>query len=81
MSVTIPDTVLQAARMSETEMRQEIAILLFEREKVTLAQAAKLSGMGRLEFQQLLASRGIPMHYDIEEFKQDLETLRGLNRL
>ena len=81
MSVTIPDTVLQAARMSEAEMWQEIAVLLFEREKVTLAQASRLAGTGRLEFQQLLASRSIPMHYDVEEFEQDLATLRAMGRL
>jgi predicted HTH domain antitoxin len=80
MSVTIPDTVLQAARMSEAEMSQEIAILLFEKEKVTLAQASRLAGMAQLQFQQLLASRGIPLHYDVEAFAEDLETLRRMGR-
>jgi predicted HTH domain antitoxin len=37
--------------------------------------------MNRLQFQHLLASRDIPVHYDVEDFKQDLETLRGLGRL
>jgi predicted HTH domain antitoxin len=80
MSVTIPDTVLQAARMSEAEMSQEIAVLLFEKEKVTLAQASRLAGMPQLQFQQLLASRGIPLHYDVEDFAEDLETLRRMGR-
>lgn len=78
MSVTIPDTVLQAARMSEAEMRQEVAVLLFEKEKVTLAQSSRLAGMGQLQFQQLLASRGIPVHYDVEDFAEDLQTLQRL---
>ena len=43
MSVTIPDGVLESARMSESELLQEIAVLLFKKEKLTLAQACTLS--------------------------------------
>lgn len=55
--------------------------MLFEREKLTLAQASRFAEMSRARFQFLLASRGLPMHYDVEEFEQDLETLRDLGRL
>ncbi len=81
MSFTIPDEVLQAARMSEEELRREIAVLLFQMEKLTLEQAAHLGGMSRLEFQHLLASRKIPVHYDLTEFEEDLKTLKELGRL
>jgi len=33
------------------------------------------------QFMQLLGSRGIPVHYDVEEYEQDLETLKRLGRL
>lgn len=75
MSVILPDEILQAARMTEDEMRQEIAVLLFQKEKLTLAQASRLSGMSQLQFQHLLASRKIPLHYDTAEFEQDLKAL------
>lgn len=78
MGLTIPDEILQAARMSESELRSEIAVFLFEKDKLTLAQASRLAAMDRLDFQHLLSSRGITMHYDLEDFEQDLETLRGL---
>jgi predicted HTH domain antitoxin len=83
VSVSIPDDVLQAAKMSMSaaELRQELAVLLFERERLTLAQAARLAGMDRLRFQHLLASRNIPLHYDVAEFEADLRTLRELGRL
>ena len=80
MSVTIPDEILQTARMSEEELRQELAVLLFQKERLTVGQASGLAGMDRLRFQHLLASRGIPMHYDVEDFEQDLATLRNLGR-
>jgi predicted HTH domain antitoxin len=79
MSVTITDEVLQAARMSEEELRQELATLLYQREKLTLAQASRLAGLNQFQLQHLAASRGIPVHYGIEDFEQDLKTLRALS--
>lgn len=81
MPLMIPDEILHASRLSERELKVEIAIMLFEKEKLTLGQASRLAAMNRLEFQHLLASRRIPVHYDIVDFEQDLETLGELGRL
>lgn len=81
MSVTIPDDILQTARITDAELRQEVALLLFEQERLTLGQAARLADLDLLRFQHLLASRGIALHYDVEEFEADLGTLRELGRL
>jgi len=78
MSIIIPDDILQATRMTEEELKQEISILLFQKEKLTLRQASRLAGMNRLQFQHLLASRQIPVHYDVAEFEEDLNTLKEL---
>ena len=67
--------------MSADEMKQELAVVLFQREKLTLGQASRLAGMNRVEFQRLVASRRIPPHYDVADFEADLNTLRELNRL
>ena len=67
MSVTIADEVLVAARMSEEELRQEIAVMLFARERVTLAQAARFAGQDLGRFLHLLASRDITVHYDVPD--------------
>jgi predicted HTH domain antitoxin len=80
MCVLIPDDVLQATRMTAEELKQEIAVLLFQREKLTPSQASRLAGMNRLQFQHLLASRGIPVHYDTAEFEEDLKTLKELDQ-
>ena len=79
--MTIPDEVLATARISEGELRQEVAILLFQRDRMTLAQAARLAEMDRFRFQHLLASRGCTVHYDVDEFEADLVTLRDMGRL
>jgi len=40
MSLVIRDEILQSARMSAVELSQEIAVLLFQKEKLTLGQAS-----------------------------------------
>jgi predicted HTH domain antitoxin len=81
MSVVIPDEILLTTRMSEAELMQEIAVMLFQKEKLTLAQASRLAGMNRLQFQHLLASRRIPVHYDVAEFESDIKTLQEMGYL
>jgi len=71
MLVTIPDEVLTVAHISEPEPKQEL---------LTLAQASRLAEMVQLSFQALLAERQIPIHYGIEEFPEDLRTLRQMGR-
>jgi len=81
MSVVIPDEILHATHMTADELVQELAVLLFQKEKLTLGQASQFAGMSQLQFQHLLASRQIPIHYDIAEFEADLKTLRETGRL
>ncbi|HEX3035875.1 MAG TPA: UPF0175 family protein [Thermodesulfobacteriota bacterium] len=77
----MPDEILQATCMSATELKQEIAVLLFQKEKLTLGQASRFAGISQLQFQHLLASRQIPVHYDVAELEEDLKTLQELERL
>jgi predicted HTH domain antitoxin len=76
MSIVIPDEVFDATHMTQAEFKQEVAVMLFQREKLTLGQASHLAGMSQLQFQLLLASRQIPIHYDVADFEADLRTLR-----
>lgn len=81
MSIVVFDEILTATRMTEAEMRQEIAVMLFQKEKLTLAQASRFAGMHRIAFQHLLASRQISVHYGVEDFEQDIKNLREMGRL
>jgi predicted HTH domain antitoxin len=78
MSVVISDEVLRASRLSASELKVEIAVMLFQKEKLSLGQASRLAAMDHLEFQHLLASRNISVHYDVADFEEDLKTLSEL---
>ncbi len=81
MPLYIPDEILAKVHMTELELKRELALTLFQQERLTLARASSLAGMNQREFQRLLADRRIPIQYGVEEFKQDLETLRQMVRL
>ena len=81
VSVEIPREILQATRMTEEELRHELALHLFEEEKLSFGKARELSGMSVWDFQQLLGSRGIPVHYDVASYEKDRETLKKMGRI
>ena len=55
--------------------------MLYQTEKLTLGSASRLAGMNQLNFQQLLASRNICIHYDVEDLQQDIQTLQALGKI
>ncbi len=86
MSVPVLDQetladVLHAARLTPQQLRIELAVHLFEQNKLSLGKARQLADMRLWQFVQLLGSRGISIHYDVDEYEQDLEALEQLRRL
>lgn len=77
----IPEEILHITKMTPDELRVELALHLFEMGKLSFGKASELAGMTVWEFQDLLGKRGIPIHYDLKEYEQDLQTLRRLKRL
>ncbi|HMR44112.1 MAG TPA: UPF0175 family protein [Saprospiraceae bacterium] len=78
MLIEIPDAAIRQANFSEDAVKLEIAIVLFREEIFTLGQASEFLGVPQLIFQKELAKRKIPVHYDVEDFHEDLKTLREL---
>ena len=81
MIIIIYDEILCPTRMTESEMKLEIAVMLFQKEKLTLGQASRFADMNRIAFQHLLASRQIPVHYDVKDLEKDIENLEKMGRL
>lgn len=80
ISIEIPREVLHVTRMTPEELRRELAIYLFQQGKLSFGKAKEMAGMTAWAFQQLLGSRSIPAHYAIEDYEQDLITLKELGR-
>lgn len=74
MTLYLPDQLLQ--QHSEAEIRLEIAVALFQREMMTLGQASAWAGLTRLDFQQVLRTREIPLHIGVEDVARDWANLK-----
>ncbi|MFP4471676.1 MAG: UPF0175 family protein [Bacteroidales bacterium] len=61
--------------LQEEELRLELALYLFQSNRISMGKASALSGLHQFDFQKILAGRKIPIHYDTEDFKDDIKTL------
>ena len=74
--LNLPDNLSQTDTFNQGDWLREIAVALFQKELITLGTASQIAGMHQMEFQQLTGSRGICIHYDVEEFQEDIQSLR-----
>ncbi|MEZ4828479.1 MAG: UPF0175 family protein [Bacteroidia bacterium] len=75
MSITIPQEYLEAAGMTELDLRLEIALIFYQRRSISLGKAAEMAGLERFDFQQKMAGRKIPVNYSLDELMKDVKTL------
>lgn len=81
ISIEIPKEIAHIARMTPQELRQELAIHLFQQDKLSFGKAREMAEMTAWAFQQLLGIRGIPVHYGVQDYDQDMATLHELGRI
>jgi predicted HTH domain antitoxin len=79
MPLVIPDDFLREAGLQEGEALREFACQLFNAGKLTLWRAAQLAQLDRVQFEEELRARRIPIYRPtIEDLKEDLEALDRL---
>jgi predicted HTH domain antitoxin len=81
MPLTITDEELQAAGVSAEEARLELASRLFQAGKLDLWPAAQLAGLTRVQMEEALHDRKIPIYVIDEEYwQQELTSLKWLSK-
>ena len=78
MNVTVPDTIAEASHLTPETALLDVAIGIYKRERWSMGRCAKIVGMTRMEFQEELGKREIPINYDESDFEQDMATARKL---
>ncbi|MEI6702294.1 MAG: UPF0175 family protein [Deltaproteobacteria bacterium] len=81
ISITIPDTVLDSARIPRSRLKEEllneISYTLYARGITSMGAARKLAKVDKWTFLEGLAERSIERHYDEAELKEDIEYAAG----
>ena len=78
--LTIPDEILEAAGLTESDCLIELAVHLYAQRRITIAQALRLSKLNRPDFDKELAHRDISL-YTVKDLHEDVEALKKLGRL
>jgi len=74
----ISKNILEKADISGDELLIEIAVYLYDKERLSMGQARQLAQLDILSFQKELAKRGVYIKYDVEDFEEDMKTLEKL---
>lgn len=75
MDLVIKEEVLNQALISAEELVLEIAVHLYDTERLSLGQARKLTNLDLISFQKELAKRDISIKYDFNDLQTDLANL------
>ncbi len=59
----------------DTELKKELALQLYREGLLSFGNARRLAGMNKVDFHFLLGQRKIERHYDIDDYRKDLETV------
>ena len=78
MTLTIPTERLVNIALNERDAVVDIAIGLYKREQVSLGRAAEIVGISSPAFLAELARRQIPINYNTDDLRADMETLKKL---
>jgi predicted HTH domain antitoxin len=76
--LVIENQILDWADVSEGQLLEDIAIMLYQRKKLTFGQAAQMAKLNYAEFQFLLGKNHIPTNYDVPELIEDMETIKKM---
>lgn len=72
----ISKSILEKVKISGAELLIEMAVHLYDTERLSMGQAKKLANLGQLAFQQELSKRNIHIKYDIIDLEDDLATIK-----
>ena len=78
MTFTIPDAVLAETKISSAELKIELAVYLYEKQRLSIGKARKVAGLNLIGFQKELAKRNIYLHISIQDLETDLKNLNSL---
>ena len=79
--LTIPSSLAQEMKLPpdsiQEELMSELALSLYHRGIITAAQACRLAGLDRFQFEELLWKRQIPVHYSEVDLDKDIKYATG----
>lgn len=80
MTLTLPLPLAMEETFQPARARLHLAVGAFVADGVTWASCADIAGISQTEMMRELSKKRIPLHYDREEFAEDLQTIAALQQ-
>jgi len=81
VNLSIPENIYLAMKIPDKQKKEtllrELALILYEQEILSFGKARELAKMSKWEFHELLGSRKIDRHYNIDDLKEDINYGKG----
>ena len=77
MTLVLPDDPVTAS-FTPRDLLLELACALYARNRVSMSQGARMAGLERMDFQEALCERDIPIHYSTDDLQSDMVSLKAL---
>lgn len=78
MNIELIDEVMKTTGLDEQQVKEIIAVSLYQLRKVNGVQGGKIIGKSELEFHEVLGQYGQVFAYDEDDLLEDVETLKKL---
>lgn len=73
--LVVPKEYLESAKMSEDEMRIDLAVHLYATRRLSMGKAKQLAELDLISFQKELAKRDVYINYDVDDLHDDMKAL------
>jgi predicted HTH domain antitoxin len=82
ISVKVPRDLVRILKVRDEDVpklvRLYLAIELYREGKISLGKATEIAGVTKWEMLEILASKGIPIQYDVKDLEKDIEILEEM---
>lgn len=78
MKIELSDEVIKKTGLSEMQLKEIVAVSLYQMAKINGVQGGKLIGKSEIEFHDIVGKLGQLFSYDADDLIEDVETLKKL---
>ncbi len=79
MKIELNDSIAKKLNINQKEALELLAVAIYKSKGIHGAMAGRILGIGEYEFHGLLSKYGFTVNYDIDDLKDDIETLKNLD--
>ena len=84
VKVELPVELLKVAKVKKgragEELRKIVALELYRENVISIGKAAEVAGLSVAEFMEFSAKRSVPLHYTLEDLKEDLKWAKEIRK-